>query len=114
MAENWLSRYGVGGIFAARLLPVIRHLISYPAGAFRMPWKRFSLATLTGAGLWCWILSEFGAQVLGSDPALLDSPETLIASVRHRLGWFMLAVAGLAVLYVFVTAYSGKGKKSKS
>ncbi len=113
MAESWLSSYGVAGIFAARLLPVIRHLISYPAGAFRMPWKRFSLATLTGAGIWCWVLSEFGAQVLGSNPELLNSPETLVSTVRNKLGWFVVAVAVLAILYVFVTAYGGKGKRAQ-
>src|SRR5438132_978074 len=35
-AEHWLHRYEAGGIFFARLLPVIRHLISIPAGIIRM------------------------------------------------------------------------------
>ena len=35
-AEQWLRRYEAGGIFFARLLPVVRHLISIPAGIVRM------------------------------------------------------------------------------
>ena len=35
-AEVWLVRYESGGVFFARLLPVIRHLISIPAGIVRM------------------------------------------------------------------------------
>ena len=39
-AEHWLHRYEAGGIFFARLLPVIRHLISIPAGIIRMNFAR--------------------------------------------------------------------------
>ncbi len=35
-AEDWLARYQAGGVFFARLLPVLRHLISIPAGIVRM------------------------------------------------------------------------------
>src|SRR5213080_4163282 len=42
-AEHWLHRYEAGGIFFARLLPVIRHLISIPAGIIRMNFTTFSL-----------------------------------------------------------------------
>ena len=31
-ATAWVQRYGAGGVFFARLLPVVRHLISIPAG----------------------------------------------------------------------------------
>src|SRR5204862_165991 len=31
-AEHWLARYEAGGVFFARLLPVVRHWISIPAG----------------------------------------------------------------------------------
>ncbi|MBX6326629.1 MAG: DedA family protein, partial [Chthoniobacterales bacterium] len=35
-AEHFLARYEAGGVFFARLLPVVRHLISIPAGIVRM------------------------------------------------------------------------------
>lgn len=42
-AEVFLQRYEVSGVFFARLLPVIRHLISIPAGLVRMGFGVFSL-----------------------------------------------------------------------
>ena len=49
-AEQWLARYEAGGIFFARLLPVVRHLISIPAGIVRMNFGLFSLVTIVGLG----------------------------------------------------------------
>src|SRR6266481_3800934 len=63
-AERWLHRYEAGGIFFARLLPVIRHLISIPAGIIRMNFTMFSVMTLAGSALWCSVLTWFGQKVL--------------------------------------------------
>src|SRR5215213_10816312 len=56
-AEAWLARYEAGGVFFARLLPVIRHLISIPAGIVRMNFAVFSAVTITGSAIWCYILA---------------------------------------------------------
>src|ERR687892_1992338 len=58
-AEHWLARYEAGGIFFARLLPVVRHLISIPAGIVRMNFALFSVMTTVGSFLWCLILAKF-------------------------------------------------------
>src|SRR3954453_23131043 len=42
-AERWLARYEASGVFFARLLPVVRHLISIPAGIVRMNFATFSV-----------------------------------------------------------------------
>jgi membrane protein DedA with SNARE-associated domain len=99
LGEQWVQRYGAPGIFAARLLPVVRHLISIPAGILKMPFGRFSLLTTAGAGLWCGVLSWFGQQVLGDQPQLLDSPEQMVAVIKGKLGWFVAAVLAFAALY---------------
>ena len=100
IGEQWVRRYGSGGIFAARLLPVVRHLISIPAGILRMPFGQFSLVTVAGAGLWCAVLSWFGMKVLGDQPQLLDSPEQMVLVIKAKLGWFVAAVVALAAAYV--------------
>lgn len=50
---NWYT-------FLGRLLPVIRHLISIPAGIFRMNIPVFAVITFVGATLWCSILVLLG------------------------------------------------------
>jgi membrane protein DedA with SNARE-associated domain len=46
--------------FIGRLLPVVRHLISLPAGIFNMPPLAFSVITFAGATLWCSVLTGLG------------------------------------------------------
>ncbi len=112
IGESWILSYGAGGIFLARFLPVVRHLVSIPAGILKMGFARFSLATTLGAGLWCLILAWFGAQVLGASPDLLDSPEAMIAAVKHKLAWFIIAVVGFAVLYGVMTVVRSRAAKA--
>lgn len=114
MAEDWVRRFGVGGIFIARLLPVIRHLISIPAGLLRMPFAAFSAATVLGAGLWCMVLSWVGREVLGGSPELLQSPEAMIAAIKAKLHMMVLAGVAFAVLYGVVARFKRKSAAAQS
>ncbi len=99
-AENWLARYEAGGIFFARLLPVVRHLISIPAGIVRMNFKVFSVITIVGSGIWCWILAWLGARAYQMEPDLLTDPERMIHFIKAQSHWIVLIVALFAILYV--------------
>lgn len=109
-AQKWTADYGTFGVFIARLLPVIRHLISIPAGLLKMNFLRFSIATITGAGIWCYILSWFGEKTLGAHPELLDSPEAMMHAVRVELLWFVVGTILFSGLYVFISLYKRKTK----
>jgi len=98
LAERWIQRYASAGVFFARLLPVLRHLVSLPAGVARMPFRRFSVMTLAGSFIWSWVLAYFGAQVLGGEPDLIADPQALGRVLKHKLLWFVAAVAVLAAL----------------
>lgn len=54
------NRYGAATTFVCRLVPVIRQLISIPAGISRMPLGAFTLFTGLGAGVWTAILAFVG------------------------------------------------------
>ena len=68
--EAFFRRHGEISTLIGRLLPVVRHLISIPAGVSRMNLGRFIFFTALGAGLWCailtylgWIIGRHGEQV---------------------------------------------------
>jgi membrane protein DedA with SNARE-associated domain len=50
--EKWFANHGKATIFFARLVPVVRHIISLPAGVARMPLRAFFVQTFLGATLW--------------------------------------------------------------
>lgn len=99
-AEYWLARYEAGGIFFARLLPVVRHLISIPAGIVRINFKVFSLATIAGSGIWCWILTWLGAKAYAMQPDLLSDPEKMVHFIKSQSHWIVLIVVLFAALYL--------------
>ena len=101
-AEVWLERYEIGGIFFARLLPVIRHLISYPAGLVRMNFWKFSLATIAGSALWCSVLAYLGAKAYEVQPDLISNVDGWSNFIKARSHWIVIFAAALAFLYVLV------------
>lgn len=112
--ERWVARFGSFGVFIARLLPVVRHLISIPAGAFRMPFLSFSFSTLIGAGLWCTLLSWFGKKIIGSSPELLQSPEAMVEVIKSKMIWFVALVVVIGVLYGVVVFSKKKMRRLSS
>ena len=98
-ADRWFETYGAGGIFVARLLPGIRHIVSIPAGLFRMPFGRFSLMTILGAGLFNGALAWFGMRVLGDQPALIKDPDALRNALASKSLWLVGFGVAIAVLY---------------
>lgn len=99
-AEHWLARYEAGGIFFARLLPGVRHLISIPAGIVRMNFTVFSIWTLIGSAISCSILAYLGVRAQRVAPNLLNDPEGLAHFVRGQSKWLLLVVLAFAALYV--------------
>ena len=99
-SENWLARYETGGVFFARLLPVVRHVISIPAGIVRMNFIAFSVVTIVGSGIWCWILAYLGTQAYRVQPDLLSNPEGMVHFIKGQSHWILLFIVALAALYI--------------
>lgn len=113
-AERWLARYEAGGVFFARLVPVVRHLIGIPAGIVRMPFGVYSVMTVLGAGLWCGVLAWFGQRVLGDRPDLVKDPMQIIAVMQERSIWVGGAALLLCALYVLVMRLTAKPAASEN
>lgn len=93
-AERWAAAYGNFGIFASRLLPVVRHLIGIPAGIVRMNYVSFSFYTLLGSALWCGVLCWLGIKA-GQDEALMNGE---LHAIKY---WAIGILAVLGVVYYF-------------
>lgn len=108
-AEQFFERYETGGVFFARLLPVVRHLIGIPAGIVRMRLLPYSIATLTGSLAWCTVLAIFGQHVLGSAPGLLDDdPDVMIAALKSKSMPLVYGALVLLAMYVIAVRLTQK------
>lgn len=65
-ALAWFRRHGRPVIFFGRCIPLVRALISVPAGMTRMPFGQFLLYTVTGSAVWSALLIVTG-RVLGEN-----------------------------------------------
>ncbi|OBH14951.1 DedA family protein [Mycolicibacter sinensis] len=59
-AQRWFTRYGAASVFFGRLLPVIRSVISFPAGLAGMRPLRFGVYTFLGCLPWTAVLAAAG------------------------------------------------------
>ena len=97
-AERFFSDHGEISTLVGRLLPVLRHLISIPAGIARMSVSRFVTFTALGAFAWCAVLTGIG-YFLGRHEDALPSHE----EVQRYVGRVMWIVVPL--ILVGVTIY---------
>ncbi|MCL4365095.1 MAG: DedA family protein [Candidatus Marsarchaeota archaeon] len=74
--DSWFSRNGSFAVFVSRLLPIVRGLISLPAGFAQMSPKRFYLYSIAGAAIWNAALMAFGYYALSASNA-----QMLLASI---------------------------------
>lgn len=96
-AERWTAHFGPFGVFLARLLPVIRHLIGIPAGILRLDFLQYSLYTLAGSLVWCTVLTCIGVYA-GHNPELVHG------GYRTLTLWVIAAAAIMGGLYYFFVA----------
>jgi membrane protein DedA with SNARE-associated domain len=103
-AEQVFREYGDITTFVCRLIPVVRQLISIPAGISRMHFGRFTLFTGAGAGLWVALLAAigywFGTTTAGLSYAdLIHQAKALLD--QHMI-WIIMGCAGLTGVYVWI------------
>lgn len=104
-AEGWFSRRGKATVFFCRFIPIVRSLISIPAGMAKMNLWGFVLLTTLGTGIWNTVLVWLGV-LAGA------SWETIVGymGVYSKVGLALLAVAGVIFLIVF---YHRRSKKKQ-
>jgi membrane protein DedA with SNARE-associated domain len=88
--ESFFLKHGEISTFTGRLIIVVRHLISLPAGLSKMDLNRFTLFTLVGSFIWVSILAYIG-YIVGNNMDLVKS-------------FYKQAVIGLVVIMAIVLA----------
>lgn len=100
---EWFEKYDDWVIFFSRMIPIVRSLISIPAGIASMNLAKFSIYTILGTALWSFVLS-FGGRLLGEQwPLIADYINTYQNVV------LVLVVIGVVIFIGFrLTSKSNK------
>ncbi len=77
VAAGWFSKYGIATVFIARLVPGLRTIVSFPAGAVRMSLIKFVIFTTAGCLLWNALIIYVGV--------FLGDQWRAVAGVSHYL-----------------------------
>jgi membrane protein DedA with SNARE-associated domain len=94
-ANDWFTKYGVWTVFFCRLVPLLRSLISIPAGSTRMNFTKFVILTTLGSLIWNVILVYVGA-------AVGASWESIIGYMDIYSNIVYVALVLLFALFVFL------------
>lgn len=94
-ADEWFDKHGTKAVFAGRMVPVVRSLISIPAGVSGMPVLKFTLYTAAGSLVWNTALILAG-YALGENYQLVDRylgwvPTAVLAALAIAIGWFVVS-----------------------
>ena len=101
--ETFFKNHGEVSTFIGRLLPVVRHLISLPAGLAGMNHWKFSLYTLAGAGLWVTVLTFIGY--------FIGAQRELIMQYSHQA---LIGAVVLSIAIISVYVWNHRRKKAKA
>ncbi|MBS4209960.1 DedA family protein [Bacillus sp. FJAT-50079] len=103
-ADVWFDKYGVWTVFFCRFIPLIRSLISIPAGMARMNFGVFIVLTAFGTLIWNAVLVNIGAAVGASWESIVD-----VMDVYSTVIYIGLAL----LIIIFVAVWVKKRIKSK-
>ncbi|MGA2140994.1 MAG: DedA family protein [Brevinematales bacterium] len=106
-AEGYFLKFGRSSTFIGRFIPVVRHLISIPAGISKMKLTDFILFTAMGSFLWSIILSALGY--------FIYTRKDLLEKYSHLVTYAFLAAAVLFIIYLIIkpVLFSKEGKDGK-
>lgn len=111
-AEDYFDKHGSASTFIGRLVPVVRQLISIPAGLAKMTIWKFCLYTSLGAGVWNCALAFVGYLLAQAVPP--EMLESQIKQYNSYLTWIGLGIGVIAIGFLAWNGFKGGKKPSES
>ncbi|GAM16669.1 DedA family protein [Mesobacillus selenatarsenatis] len=96
-ADSWFDRYGAWTVLFCRVIPLLRSLISIPAGISGMRFRKFLLFTTIGTLIWNTILVYLGASVGASWEEIVE-----YIDVYSKFIYIFLLLISVILLFVLV------------
>ena len=93
-AEQYFTKYDRGSTFFGRLIPVVRQLISLPAGFVKMPIGSFLAYTFLGSTLWTLVLAGLGY--------FFGANEAVWQKYYSEISWGIIIIAVITVAYFVI------------
>lgn len=93
-AQGWFLQHGGHAVFICRFVPIVRSLISIPAGMAGMRMGSFFFHTLVGTAIWNFVLVSLGAAAGAGWQRIAD-----YMNVYSYIGLAVLAVVGMGILW---------------
>ena len=106
MADHWFDTKGNKTVFFCRFIPIVRSLISIPAGMSEMPMAKFLLYTTVGSAIWNTVLIVIGNHVGENWESILG--------VFDQYSHIVLILLILIFILFIVWFYTKKQKKKKA
>lgn len=92
--ERFFERYGQLIVFFGRFVPLVRSIVSVPAGAERMPLVRFTVLTAAGSAIWNAVFIAIGYQ--------LGNRWTEVEGWLEPIGYAVVALIAAVVLWLAI------------
>lgn len=108
-ADEWFDRKGNLTVFFCRFIPIVRSLISIPAGMSEMPLFKFTCYTVIGSAIWNTILVVLGS-IMGENWTKIVS---VMDEYSHIVLWILIAVVILVIVFFFLKKRKKKENTKK-
>ena len=105
-ADKWFDTKGNKTVFFCRFIPIVRSLISIPAGMSEMPMKKFLLYTISGSLIWNTVLIIVGS-IVG------DKWETIVGYLDNFSNIILIILIIIFVVAMYYWFVIRKKKQSK-
>jgi membrane protein DedA with SNARE-associated domain len=96
-ADAWFDRFGIWTVFFGRLIPLVRSLISIPAGMSNMKFWLFLTFTTLGTLLWNTVLVYVGEAVGDNREAILEQLD-----IYSNIVYALIVLVGLLAVWYYM------------